>query len=257
MKTKIVLAAAFAMTLGSVVAAQTVAEVKTATAGAFAVECAKPDGWRFSLKAEPKGVGLEEVRLVAETDVASVPPPFVVRFSIPKGRLQHVWHPFEQHFPCCWTEQTSSFSMGLPLRVNYDDDETNVLTLAVSDALNAIRFRTDVDMRNNNAHAMEFAASFFDDPNPSRTRYETVFRLDSRAVFWSRAAEDGVRWISATAGRPPAVPPSAAYEPLYSSWYVFRSTVTQAAMDDELERAAALGMKTVILDDGWQADRGD
>lgn len=256
-RTKTVLLAALAMTLAAAVSAQTVAEVRTATAGAFAVECAKPEGWRFSLKSEKKGSGLEEVRLTAETDVASVPPPFVVRFSIPKGRLQHVWHPFDQHFPCCWTEQSSSFSVGLPLRVNYDDDETNVLTVAVSDALNAIRFRTDVDMRNNNAHVMEFAASFFNDPNPPRTRYETVFRLDSRAVFWSQAAEEGVKWISATAGRPPAVPPPPAYEPLYSSWYVFRHTVTQAAMDDELERAAALGMKTVILDDGWQADRGD
>ena len=234
-----------------------VAEVTTATAGAFAVECEKPGGWRIQLKAERKGAGLEEVRLTAETDVASVPPPFVVKFSIPKGRLQHVWNPFDQHFPCCWTEQESSFSVGIPLRVNYDDDETNVLTVAVSDALNAIRFRTDVDMRNNNAHRMNFTASFFGEPNPPRTRYETVFRLDSRPVFWSQAAEDGVRWISAAASRPPAVPPPAAYEPLYSSWYVFRQTVTQQALDAELERAAALGMKTVILDDGWQTDRGD
>lgn len=241
----------------AVAGARPVAEVRTVTAGAFAVECAKPGNWRFALKAEKKGDGLEEVRLTAETDVASVPPPFVVKFSVPKGRLQHVWDPFDQHFPCCWTEQRSSFSEGLPLRVNYDDDERNVLTLAVSDALNAIRFQTGVEMKNNNGHRMNFTASFFDDPNPPRTRYETVFRLDSRAVFWSRAAEEGVRWISETSGRLPAVPPPDAYEPLYSSWYVFRQTVTQAALDAELERAAALGMKTVILDDGWQTDRGD
>ena len=248
---------AVASVAAAVVSAQTVAETKTLTAGPFTVECERPGGWRFCVCAESKGDGLEEVRLTADAEVASVPPPFVVRVAIDKGKLQHVWNPFDQFFPCCWTEQTSSFSEGLPLRVNYDDDETNVLTVAVSDALNAIRFRTDVNMRNHNGHVMCFTAAFFDDPNPPRTHYETVFRLDTRAVFWSRAAEDGVSWISETAARPPAVPPAAAYEPLYSSWYVFRGSVTEAAMDDELVRAAKLGMKTVILDDGWQAERGN
>lgn len=257
MTIRVAVSGAAALAFALAAAARPVAEVRTATAGAFSVACEKPGNWRFSLKAEQKGPGLEEVRLSAETATPSAPPPFVVEFSIPKGRLQHVWNPFEERFPCCWTEQESSFSVGLPLRVNFDDDETNVLAVAVSDALNAIRFRTDVDMRNRNAHRMNFAASFFGDPNPPRTRYETVFRLDSRAVFWSQAAEDGVTWIAATAARPPAVPPPAAYEPLYSSWYVFRQTVTQAAMDEEIERAAKLGMKTVILDDGWQTDRGD
>ena len=236
--------------------AEVVGRCSTMSVGEVRVECAHPGGWRFALVSNKRGFGLEEVRLKAETDFESVPPPFVVRFSIPKGCLQHVWNPFDERFPCCWTEQDSSFCVGIPLRVNFDDDETNVLTVAVSDALNAIRFRTDVVMANDNAHRMDLSASFFNEANPPRKKYETTFRFDTRRQFWSQAAEDGVKWITAISGKPPQVPPPAAYEPLYSSWYVFRKTVTSAMLEPELERAAALGMKTVILDDGWEAERG-
>ena len=226
--------------------------------GTIGVECADRGSWQIALEpcASP-AEGVKVVKLVATNAVAAVPPAFTVKFTVPKGKLQHVWDPFEERFPCCWTRQDSSFSRGLPLRVNFDDDDTNVLTLAVSDALNPIVFDTSVDMRNANGHAIDVSASFFGEADVPRTRYEALLRLDTRPVFWSEAAEDGVRWISSASARPPCVPPPAAYEPLYSSWYVFRQTVTEEALDEELVRAAALGMKVVILDDGWQTDRGD
>ncbi|MBQ0032187.1 MAG: alpha-galactosidase [bacterium] len=237
---------------GKSVVAKTQADV-----GRVVVMCAEPAGWKFALKAEPKGVGLEEVKLSVSCDSESVPPQFKVSFEIPARRLQHAWDPFDQTFPSCWTSQTSSFGSGLPLRVNFDDSAPNVLPLAVSDALNTLTFLTLVEKRNGNEHGMRFDASFFNESSSSRRRYETIFRIDTRKVFWSRAAEDGVRWLSSVAGRPPAVPPPAAYEPLYSSWYVFRTTVTQDTLEPELERAAKLGMKCVIVDNGWEIDRGD
>lgn len=249
----------FLLSAASAVAAepQVVAICRTGTVGEFRVTCAKPDGWRFSVRSERCGEGLEEAVLVAEAEKESVPPAFTVGFGVSKRDFHHVWDAFDQYFPCCWTEQKSSFSSGLPLRANFNDDETNVLVFAVSDALNEIAFRTDVEMVNANGHTMQLTASFFGAPAAARTRYETRFRFDTRRIFWSEAVESGVRWISDASGKPPAVPPPAAWDPLYSSWYVFRHSVTQSALEEELVRAAELGMKTVILDDGWQRDRGD
>lgn len=237
--------------------AKVVCNCKTDSVGDVEIDCKDLGGWKFSLAAKALPDGTEEVRLAVESADESVPPPFTVGFSVSKCGLHHVWNPFDERFPCCWTSQESSFSSGLPLRVNFDDNETNVLTVAVSDALNDIRFGTNVGMRNGNDHRMSFSAAFFGDACSPRKSYAVIFRLDPRQVFWSQAAEDGVRWISQVSGRLPAVPPPTAFEPLYSSWYVFRGTVTQAALEPELERAAELGMKGVILDDGWQADRGD
>ena len=236
---------------------QTVAESPSAVVGNVRVTCKRPEGWRFSLATKERQPGLEVLTLVAESSAVGTVPPFAVRFSVPRKDLHHMWHPAEAHFPCCWTSQKSSFSVNLPLRANFDDSERNVLTFGVSDALHAIDFGTAIGFADGNAHVIDFTASFFGEASAPTRRYETQIRLDARKVFWAEAVTDGSRWISEASGRRPSVPPPDAFEPLYSSWYVFRQGITQARMDTEIERAAALGMKTVILDDGWQCERGD
>lgn len=49
------------------------AECTTESAGSVLLECARPQGWRFSLDVERPVPMLEVVRLVAECDKASVP----------------------------------------------------------------------------------------------------------------------------------------------------------------------------------------
>ena len=46
----------------------------------------------------------------------------------------------------------------------------------------------------------------------------------------------------------------AAFKPLYSSWYCFHQDVFAKDIEAECAAAADLGMKTVIVDDGWQTD---
>ena len=234
-----------------------VARCEAAGVGDVWIECERPGDWRFSLAPTAKGPGLEEIVLTAESPADAVPPAFTVRFRPGRTGFMHIWNPFEERFSCSWSEQYSSFSSGLGVRANFDDSETNVLTFAVSDALNAIRFRTDLACEDANAHAMDFSASFFTESSPVCRAYSTRLRLDRRRVFWSEALADGVEWVTRTSGKTPAVPPDAAYDPLYSSWYVFRQGVAQRKMSEELPRAARLGMRNVILDDGWQADRGE
>ncbi|MBR1921097.1 MAG: alpha-galactosidase, partial [Kiritimatiellae bacterium] len=195
---------------------------------------------------------------VSHAPTNAQPPQFTVAFTPPKGALQHVWNPFEERFNCSWTSQRSSFGSGLGVRAAFDDAETNVLTFAVSECRRTVRFSTEIDMRDANDHRERFAATYFADGEAAAfVRYTTRLRLDARRVFWSDPVRDAVAWIAEANGLKPAEPPPAAYEPLYSSWYVFRQGVTQERMAAELERAAALGMKVAILDDGWQAAKGD
>lgn len=50
---------------------------------------------------------------------------------------------------------------------------------------------------------------------------------------------------------------NAARNPMYSSWYVFHRKIQAKVLEEECIRAKALGMDTVIVDDGWQtADSG-
>ena len=44
-----------------------------------------------------------------------------------------------------------------------------------------------------------------------------------------------------------------AFEPVYSTWYSYHQQLSPK-LTEELKAAAKLGMKTVIIDDGWQTD---
>jgi alpha-galactosidase len=50
----------------------------------------------------------------------------------------------------------------------------------------------------------------------------------------------------------PLPTPEAARRPAYSTWYAFGQDVTDEAVVAEARRAAALGCRLLILDDGWQ-----
>lgn len=48
--------------------------------------------------------------------------------------------------------------------------------------------------------------------------------------------------------------PAAAWEPVYCTWYAVHASVTQEWAEDTAKRAAELGFKTFIIDDGWCFD---
>ena len=237
-------------------AATPVAKCESLLAGKVNVFAENVGEWSFNLKSNGVKNNIEEFSLIAQAPDVSTTPEFSVEFLLKRSDLQHHWDPSAERFPCSWTAQDSSFSTGLPIRANFDDEEMNVATWAVSDALNMIKFATRINMVDENDHGVKFRAVFFSEPSAPAKRYETKLRLDMRRIFWADAISDSVKWIADVSSRYPTVPPESAYWPLYSSWYVFRSNVTQDAMEREIERAAKLGMKVAILDDGWQRDRG-
>ncbi|MDY5954791.1 MAG: glycoside hydrolase family 36 protein [Kiritimatiellia bacterium] len=232
------------------------ATVETKTVGAVKLACSRPGKWRFALSLEQGRDGCEEVVVQADADESGRVPEFIVACDRPRNDFHHIWGLFDERFACCYSEQESSFAVGLPLCANFDDCQTNVLTLAVADALHNIVATTICDKRNENDHRMAFSFRFFREPELNARRYQTRIRLDARKQFWADAVSSAADWIVAASGSRIAEPPPAAYEPVYSTWYVFRATVNAKELDPELERAAALGMKVVILDDGWQNDRG-
>ena len=84
--------------------------------------------------------------------------------------------------------------------------------------------------------------------------YEVRIRLDGRDMFWSDSVQEAAAWIARTADLMPCRVPDAAFDPLYSSWYSFHQDVFAKDIEDECAVAAEMGMKTLILDDGWQTD---
>jgi alpha-galactosidase len=77
-------------------------------------------------------------------------------------------------------------------------------------------------------------------------------RFDRRLRFWAEPVCELSRWLADEAGFKSAFVPESAYDPLYSTWYAFWQDVNAVPLEREAKLAADLGMKTMILDDGWQ-----
>ena len=101
---------------------------------------------------------------------------------------------------------------------------------------------------------LEISIGWFETPEAPISHYETRVRFDARAKGFADAVREAVAWIEKTANIVPCRVPVAACDPLYSSWYNFHQDVFAADIEAELAIAAKLGMKTFIVDDGWQTD---
>jgi len=81
---------------------------------------------------------------------------------------------------------------------------------------------------------------------PPGLHYEDV--LADIAAWWSeRVPLGGVGSLRSDL-------PIAATEPVYSTWYSMHQQLEQQELDAELSLAADMGMRSVIIDDGWQTD---
>ena len=234
------------------------AKIETLRAGRMTVVCAKPEGWRFSLACVEAEGDLEVVRVVAESENPAVPPSFKVKVTFPCVDMAHLWKPeyaYDGARPCWSSSDTrpsrTSFAWWTPVYCLHNANDLNRFTIATSEYVRDVPYSPRIREETLEAsHQM----TFFPDPVAPMSRYETLIRLDRRAVFYGRAIEDATEWMLSARGERPAKTPPAAFAPLYSSWYSFHQNVFDRDIEAECDEAAKLGMKTLIVDDGWQTD---
>ena len=141
-----------------------------------------------------------------------------------------------------------------PVCTAFDNADMNTFTFAVSEIKKSIQLR---------AGTKEEDASFLfgvyvpfhqikNDPT-----YSLKIRVDKRYVHYGKALSDTVKWWENDHNIVPMGVPERAKMPMYSTWYTFH----QELKDEEIERqcvlATELGMKSVIVDDGWQMATND
>ena len=231
----------------NVVAGSSVGDVK--------VVCAEPGSWAFST-ALGKEASRDVVTIRLESPVEAVPPRFEAFFYTGGADVLQVWTPFDERcqlWPFAWgnARYVSALAYRAPLCAAFNNRDRNRCTIAASDAFHRLNYALTVDER---TCRLEGRFRFFVQTESPRKSYEVKILIDRRDVFWSDAVREAADWISATAGLAPAAVPEAAFDPLYSSWYAFWQDVHAPVIEQEARLAAELGMKTAILDDGWQKE---
>lgn len=216
--------------------------------GEVAIFCKKPGGWRFATEARTaeKDVAVLSLRLTA--DKPAEPPRFEIAFAIDQIDMPQRWTGVNGRtgIPPDWSGRIDSkLCGGLPLVSLLDDADRNRFAMTVSEAKRRIVIKCG--LREDDAKVL-CGVEFFKEPEAPLSEYEVQLRFDRRGVFFGEAIADGIEWI----GLKSAHVPGSAFEPLYSTWYAFHQDVTDRDIEAECAIAAKMGMKTIILDDGWQ-----
>ena len=217
-----------------------------------------PGDWKFTASLENDGEK-EIISISMDAPQPCAPARFNVYFTFPQKGVFNFWSPdvyCGTHLDPFWggINASSSLAYRMPLYEYFDDNNTNCLTIACSEVLRKVDAVLGI-MEEGCAICSELR--FFKESEAPAKHYETKILLDKRPVFWSESIREASDWMAQVNGYEAFPVNDSAFEPLYSSWYQFHQDVNAEAIEQECRIAAELGMKTVILDDGWQTEDGN
>lgn len=227
-----------------------------AFAARVSISCDNPGPWAFKVE-EISLNGVTEATVLLTSPTNAVPPLFEVTFTASGTDVGHVWVPVcerSQLFPYEWgrARYTSELAKGSPIAAAFSEHDTNRLTASCDEALRYVEYGLSLGASDAKLYG---CFRFFKKIEAPIDFYRVKIRIDERDIFWSKPVEDATAWIVASNGFKPAYVPEAAFDPLYSTWYAFWQDVTDKRLEKEFAPAAELGMKTFILDDGWQIEK--
>ena len=234
-----------------------VATVQTAGAGLAELTCNDPGSWTFDFTASVDD-GRDVVTVTCSAPAETKPPQFGVFFRVPGAGVQNVWIANHERdgfhlWPQLWwgwiSRYTSSLARDTPVAVGFNSQERAPVSLACSEAFEHLVYGLYADDR---TCEIVGRCEFFMQPTAARKSYVAKVLLDRRNRGFAETVRSCSDWVSAQNGFTPAPVPAAARDPLYSTWYAYLQDVHDKELEQEARLAAELGMKTMILDDGWQ-----
>ena len=227
------------------------AKLQTKTVGEVTIS-SNDKTWSVDAKVEKKGE-LECITIELQAPQATTPPKFKVAFSSPQLDAHHLWHgnrSCRMELQPDWRKAlTSALAQNLPLYSFLNSNNQNRLTIATSEATRRVNVK--VGLREEDALLIGKIEYFVEQEAPI-SHYKTTILLDNRDIFWADAIREGVEWIESQNDFKVCRVPDTAFDPLYSTWYQFHQQITDKEIEAECREAVKLGMKTIIVDDGWQ-----
>lgn len=201
------------------------------------------------------GEGLYEVDLAFSADHPTTLPLITLDLTIPIIDIASIWTTgvdYKRGLVPDWTGNsgiTSRVTNQAPVLGLYSLHGQNRLTIAASDALNAVQLRAGVVEE---TASMAVQVRLCSEPMPPTRRYALTLRIDRRDLPFHRSLADVAAWWSAQPDKVPMPVPDLARRPMYSTWYSYHQALDPDAIVRECELARDLGCAAVIIDDGWQ-----
>ena len=219
------------------------------------LEIVHKEGTHCSFECIGQEEGIALYRFTYDSGLEAVPEKVKVQWRIPSVGVFSTWNPmarFERALRTVCTagiENESRVSYSAPVQNLISQEGKNIITIAVSDAvvpltLNTQIYEEDIDVT--------CQITFFTLPVRKIRHYEAIVRLDCREIPYYDALAEVEQWWSKDCGMKPAPVPEGAKDALYSTWYSYHHDISDAEVVEQCRKAYEMGMKTVILDAGWQ-----
>ncbi len=204
------------------------------------------------------GEGSEIVLLDVDMtfDMPQVPERVSVKFDFPCVDTYSTFSPSigaERNLNPNWAKRKtcSNFSSGVPVHSLLAHDGKNRLTIALSDADTFCEIRTGVIEENGN---IDVDICFFTKLTSPMEHYNATIRLDFSDECYEDVLRNVEKWWSDECGYKCASISEYARLPMYSTWYSFHQNIDVDAIVEQCRLAKAMGMESIIVDDGWQTD---
>ena len=216
------------------------------------------NGWQIEFTATAPETELEIATWKLTADTTRTLPTLKLIFSVPQLDSQVKWYPkstlAESHhyLPWWWNGRTvhTSLVRNTPVCAFMNLEGTNRMTFALSDVVRDSYF--SAGPRDQRFITTEI--DLYTVAEAPRRVVEFSLRLDRRRLFYADVLRQVSDWYAAMPDYVPTPVPDAARLPLYSTWYQYQKDVSAVKVERELERLADSGLKTIILDDGWQCE---
>lgn len=195
------------------------------------------------------------VELKMEQTEKTVPEQFSVKWRVDATDSCGVWNSFTRNHTIRpdWgmVDAISRLASGQPIQQITSFNGNNKICVAISDV--------DTPTKISMGYCEETAeiiceAFFFTLPTNPKSEYKAEIRIDMRNIPFYDSIYDTVSWWEKECGYKSAFVPESAKMPMDSLWYSFHQELKCDEILEECRFSKALGMESVIIDDGWQTD---
>lgn len=194
--------------------------------------------WRFKFQVSPR---------------QETPTDWEIGFHLPGPGVQYFWYPNagrDLRLRNVWEEDIPTMtSVGAPVFCLLDCNGENRLTITASETKKPLFWCIGEEEESAGfVVRVRYPADCFAKGNV----WKSEWMLDERNMSLPRILRTVQLYWEEECGKSPMETPPEAFESVYSTWYSYHQYVTAEAVENECRLASTMGMKTVILDDGWQ-----
>lgn len=198
---------------------------------------------------------IKRIKICVDLQAAVIPIPISIRWRTNGGGIYTIWSPLAGHDRIIepnWRKKqnVSRSASGIPLQCYMDSDGKNIITVSCSDAKTPLSIESGILEETGE---LEWKLILFTQKTGLIEKYETEIVINEQRIPYEDAISYSMNCCKVSDEKEDEKPADA-FLPVYSTWYSYHQHITENKLLPELRKAAELGLKTVIIDDGWQTD---